>query len=833
MRRSTMSPSSCGIEAGIGTIFAGRVDEPGRRSGPAIGASAASGAERRGRATAQRGSASGCARRPCASLPRYRRSTLGRLNPAADRHRACRACNRTADRVRADADRPRGQLRPLPRPRDDDDVRQPRLDRAADARRLPRRLPLRARPAGGGRGRDGRRLRPGLGPHHASSTSTPRPASATRWGRSSTPRPTTRRCWSPPASRRGRRSPCRPTSPTATRSRMPHPLVKWSYEPPRAEDVPLALAHGAHLAALPPRGPVFVSMPMDDWYAEVDEADAARRDRAPGRRPRRRRPRGGRAPSPSGSTPPPTRSSSPAPTSTPAAAGTPRSRSPSASACRSGPRPATGRRPPRLPRGPPATSAACCRRRSARSAQTLEGHDLILVVGSSVFPYYPHIPGPLLPEGATLVAITSDPDEAARAPMGDAIVADVGLTLEALLAAVPESAPPGARAEPAARSEIPAEPTRSTPRPSTRRSPRSSPRTAIVVLESPSSTLALRNQLRLSRPGSYYFGAGGGLGFGLAPRSACSSPSPTARSSACSARARPSTRSPPSGAPSPTRSPVTFLVLRNEEYAILKWFAEVEEVDGRARPRPAGARRRRGRRRLRRRRAPGRAAATRSATRSPTALASSQPELVEVPVAPGCPCSRWRRWPQVESARARAAGAGRRTAPPTRSPAARRSRCAASSRRCSAPTASSPAPATSSATPPTPAPTGCCPQAVVMARDADDVAKVLAYGRAQRHPGHLPRRRHQPQRPGPERRHPRRRPPPLRRRRGRGRRRAGPGQARHGARPRQPRARPARPQARPRPGQHRHRHRRRRDRQQLGRDALRRRPRTPTRRCAR
>ena len=62
--------------------------------------------------------------------------------------------------------------------------------------------------------------------------------------------------------------------------RMPHPLVKWAYEPPRAEDVPLALAHGAHLASLPPQGPVFVSMPMDDWDAEVDEADAARGDRA-------------------------------------------------------------------------------------------------------------------------------------------------------------------------------------------------------------------------------------------------------------------------------------------------------------------------------------------------------------------------------------------------------------------------------------------------------------------------------------------------------------------------------------------------------------------------
>src|SRR5918997_1601086 len=55
-------------------------------------------------------------------------------------------------------------------------------------------------------------------------------------------------------------------------TRMPHPLVKWSYEPPRAEDVPHSLARAAHLASLPPRGPVFVSIPMDDWDAEVDES---------------------------------------------------------------------------------------------------------------------------------------------------------------------------------------------------------------------------------------------------------------------------------------------------------------------------------------------------------------------------------------------------------------------------------------------------------------------------------------------------------------------------------------------------------------------------------
>src|SRR3954447_23405290 len=54
-------------------------------------------------------------------------------------------------------------------------------------------------------------------------------------------------------------------------TRMPHPLVKWSYEPPRAEDVPHALARAIHAASLPPKGPAFVSIPMDDWQAEVDD----------------------------------------------------------------------------------------------------------------------------------------------------------------------------------------------------------------------------------------------------------------------------------------------------------------------------------------------------------------------------------------------------------------------------------------------------------------------------------------------------------------------------------------------------------------------------------
>src|SRR5215217_1109079 len=53
-------------------------------------------------------------------------------------------------------------------------------------------------------------------------------------------------------------------------TRVVHPFVKWSFEPPRAQDVPHALARAIHTASLAPRGPTFVSLPMDDWTEEAD-----------------------------------------------------------------------------------------------------------------------------------------------------------------------------------------------------------------------------------------------------------------------------------------------------------------------------------------------------------------------------------------------------------------------------------------------------------------------------------------------------------------------------------------------------------------------------------
>lgn len=66
-------------------------------------------------------------------------------------------------------------------------------------------------------------------------------------------------------------------------------------------------------------------------------------------------------------------------------------------------------------------------------ANTLSGYDLVLVLGAPVFRYHAYEPGTYLSTDVSLVAITPDPGEAARAPIGDALVADAGLTLDGLL----------------------------------------------------------------------------------------------------------------------------------------------------------------------------------------------------------------------------------------------------------------------------------------------------------------------------------------------------------------------------------------------------------------
>jgi benzoylformate decarboxylase len=106
------------------------------------------------------------------------------------------------------------------------------------------------------------------------------------------------------------------------------------------------------------------------------------------------------------------------------------------------------------------------------------------------------------------------------------------------------------------------------------------PDDGIVVLESPSSTMALRNQLRLSRPGSYFFGAGGGLGFGLAASVGVQLAQPDRPVVCVMGEGSVQYAVTAFWSAAAYKVPVTFLVLRNAEYAILKWFADTEQVTG-------------------------------------------------------------------------------------------------------------------------------------------------------------------------------------------------------------------------------------------------------------
>ena len=359
-------------------------------------------------------------------------------------------------------------------------------------------------------------------------------------------------------------------------TRVPHPFVKRSFEVPRAEDTPLALAQAIHHASLPPMGPTFVSIPMDDWAAETDESAAMHainravigRSVADPEALADLADRLTKAANPVFIAGPDIDSSG---AWNAAVALVERQKLPVWAT----PAPGGGRIG--FPenhdnfRGvlPPAVGPV---------AETLAGHDLILCAGTSIFPYYPNIPGSFLPDDSALVAITSDPDEAARAPMGEAIVADVKLTLEALLERVGETDRLGP--DPRWPAEDPAESDPIDPAAAFEALAEVFPEDGIVVLEAPTSTLALRNRLRLSKPGSYYFGAGGGLGFGLSASVGVQLAQPDRPVICVIGEGSVQYAVTAFWTAVAYEVPVTFLVMRNEEYGILKWFAGLESVEG-------------------------------------------------------------------------------------------------------------------------------------------------------------------------------------------------------------------------------------------------------------
>ncbi|GLV55630.1 hypothetical protein KDH_24740 [Dictyobacter sp. S3.2.2.5] len=225
---------------------------------------------------------------------------------------------------------------------------------------------------------------------------------------------------------------------------LPKPYVKWSYEPARAQDVPAAIVRAYHMATQQPRGPVFLSIPMDDWDVEVEPLalhEVAWRI----------------APDPI------------------ALQEVARQLQDSqklamvvgADADRDGAwqqmielaertNAAVWRAPLSARVGFPDTHPLFqgdLPPAAKLLAEKLASYDTVLVVGGPVFHYYPHVPGPIVKEGTNVIHISNDPDEAARIQVGRSVVGHIALTIEQLLSQLPHTE--RAKPEPRRAPEVP------------------------------------------------------------------------------------------------------------------------------------------------------------------------------------------------------------------------------------------------------------------------------------------------------------------------------------------------------------------------------------------
>ncbi|MFL6708244.1 MAG: benzoylformate decarboxylase [Massilia sp.] len=286
---------------------------------------------------------------------------------------------------------------------------------------------------------------------------------------------------------------------------LPRPWVKWSFQPARAQDVPAALMRAYAIASQPPAGPVFVSIPMDDWdqpalgdallrmtstrYAPDPDQLAVFADRI--RHARKPALVLGQEVARSGGWDAAIRLAEQLQLPVFEAPLSERAPFPQTHPQYHGPLP--------MAIGP--------------LSQRLKGHDLLIVVGAPVFRYYPYVPGSYLPEGAALLHITNDPADAASAVVGDSLLSDARLALEGLAALLPhkhERSAPFAIPLP----ELPAQENS----PVTAREVFAAlaairPDDAILLQETPSSYAELLRWWPIQAPDAYYTYASGGLGW--------------------------------------------------------------------------------------------------------------------------------------------------------------------------------------------------------------------------------------------------------------------------------------------------------------------------------
>ncbi|MFZ2388374.1 MAG: benzoylformate decarboxylase, partial [Polaromonas sp.] len=346
---------------------------------------------------------------------------------------------------------------------------------------------------------------------------------------------------------------------------LPKPYVKWSVEPARAEDVPLAIARAYYIAMQQPRGPVLVSIPADDWARSCEPV-------LPRRVSSETRPE-------------------------------PRVLAAIGDALDAARRPAfvVGAAVDRdqawddvvrlAERHNAAVWVAPMSGRCSfpedhrlfagflpamreKIVALLAGHDLIFALGAAAFTYHVEGTGPHLPAGAELVQLIEDPNIAAWAPEGTSAVGGVRLGVQDLLARpvppaltlreLPQSRRPRSRVEPSQLMSV-----------AFVMQTLAEVRDAhsIVVEEAPSSRPAMQAYLPILHSETFYTMCSGGLGHAMPAAVGVALARPDKKvigllgdgSSMYSIQALWSAAQ--------LKLPITFIILKNRRYAALQEFA--------------------------------------------------------------------------------------------------------------------------------------------------------------------------------------------------------------------------------------------------------------------